>query len=204
MASSSAWRWPAPSRPSPDLLLLDEPFANLDASLRSKVRAELVDILRQAGATVVMVTHDREEALGSADHLMVMSAGRMVQAGLPREVYEHPSTLEVAGLLGDGNMVPCTVRDQFAESALGRLAAPGIKDGTCTLFIRSEHLRQSSSGEIRVRVADASYFGHDALADLVLPDGLRISMRQFEDALPAPGDDIRISITGPVAFFPSS
>ncbi|MAB29259.1 MAG: ABC transporter [Planctomycetaceae bacterium] len=189
--------------PAPDLLLLDEPFANLDASLRSKVRAEMVDILKQAGATVIMVTHDREEALGSADHLMVMSSGRMVQAGLPRDVYEHPSTLEVAGLLGDGNVVACTVRDEFAECALGRIAAPGIKDGTCRLFVRSEHLQQSASGEITVRVKDASYFGHDALANLVLADGACLSMRQFEDVLPEPGDEIRISVTGPVTFFHS-
>jgi ABC-type Fe3+/spermidine/putrescine transport system ATPase subunit len=128
----------------------------------------------------------------------------MVQSGLPREVYEHPLTLEVAGLLGDGNVVPCTVRDQFAESALGRLAAPGIQDGPCSLFVRSEHLRQSPSGEIKVRVADASYFGHDALANLILPDGLRLSMRQFEAVLPEPGADIRISMTGPVTFFPAS
>ena len=189
--------------PAPDLLLLDEPFANLDASLRSKVRAEMVDILKRSGATVILVTHDREEALGSADHLMVMSSGRMIQAGLPREVYEHPSTLEVAGLLGDGNVVSCTVRDEFAECALGRIAAPGVKDGTCRLFVRSEHLQQSAAGEITVRVTDASYFGHDALASLVLADGVRLSMRQFEEVLPEPGAEIRISITGPVTFFDS-
>ncbi len=187
--------------PAPDLLLLDEPFANLDASLRSKVRAEMVDILKRSGATVILVTHDREEALGSADHLMVMSSGRMIQTGLPREVYEHPSTLEVAELLGDGNVVSCTVRDEFAECALGRIAAPGVKDGTCRLFVRSEHLQQSAAGEITVRVTDASYFGHDALASLVLADGVRLSMRQFEEVLPEPGAEIRISITGPVTFF---
>lgn len=187
--------------PAPDLLLLDEPFANLDASLRSKVRAEMVDILKRSGATVILVTHDREEALGSADHLMVMSSGRMIQTGLPREVYEHPSTLEVAELLGDGNVVSCTVRDEFAQCALGRIAAPGVDDGTCRLFVRSEHLQQSASGEITVRVTDASYFGHDALASLVLADGVRLSMRQFEEVLPEPGAEIRISITGPVTFF---
>jgi iron(III) transport system ATP-binding protein len=190
--------------PAPDLLLLDEPFANLDADLRTKVRAELVEILKEAGTTVIMVTHDREEALGTADLLMVMSSGRMVQTGLPREVYEHPVTLEVAGLLGDGNVIPCMVRDRHAECALGTIPAPGQKDGPCRLFVRSEHIRQSASGEIRVRVADGSYFGHDALAGLVLPDGVRLSMRQFEGVLPEIGDEIRISITGPVTFFPSS
>ena len=69
--------------------------------------------------------------------------------------------------------------------------------------MRSEHLQQSSSGEIAVRVTDAFYFGHDALASLVLADGVRLSMRQFEEALPEPGDEIRISITGPVTFFDS-
>ncbi|MBB47835.1 MAG: ABC transporter [Phycisphaerae bacterium] len=188
--------------PAPDLLLLDEPFANLDASLRSTVRAELLDILKLAGATVIMVTHDREEALGSADHLMVMSSGRMIQSGRPREVYERPVTLEVAELLGDGNVLPCTVRDERADSILGSFAAPGVEDGACRMFVRSEHLRQCSSGEITVRVTAASFFGHDALASLELTDGACLSMRQFEETLPEPGDEIRISINGPVAFFP--
>ncbi len=187
--------------PEPSLLLLDEPFANLDADLRGRVRSELVEILRQAGTTVIMVTHDREEALGTADLLMVMSSGRIIQAGSPREVYEHPVTIDAAGLLGDGNVIPCTVRDQHVECGLGRLAAPGLEDGPCRLFVRSEHLRQSASGAITVRVVDSSYFGHDALAELVLSDGTRLSMRQFEDDLPSPGDEIRISITGPVSFF---
>lgn len=190
--------------PAPDLLLLDEPFANLDADLRSKVRGELVEILKLAGTTVIMVTHDREEALGTADLLMVMSSGRMVQAGLPREVYEHPATLEVAGLLGDGNVLPCVVRGGRAESALGSMPAPGREDGPCLMFIRSEHLRRSDSGDITVRVADGSYYGHDALAGLVLSDGTRILMRQFEGGLPGPGENIRITVSGPVTFFESS
>jgi len=189
--------------PEPDLLLLDEPFANLDADLRAKVRMELVGILKQAETTVIMVTHDREEALGTADLLMVMSKGRMVQAGVPQHVYQTPATLEVAGLLGDGNVIPCTVHREEASCSLGTIPAPGVENGTCHLFIRTEHLGLCGRTGTKARVVDGAYFGHDAVAGLMLSDGTRVSLRQFEGELPEPGQDIHISVTGPVSFFSS-
>ena len=77
--------------PDPAILLLDEPFSNLDAALRGRVRDEVRDILRAADATAVFVTHDQEEALSLADRVAVMNAGRMLQIGTPTELYARPA-----------------------------------------------------------------------------------------------------------------
>src|SRR5690606_28987152 len=77
--------------PQPDVVLLDEPFSSLDATLRAGLRREVEIILREAGATTILVTHDQEEALSLADRLAVMREGRIVQVGPPEEVYTRPA-----------------------------------------------------------------------------------------------------------------
>ena len=83
-ASSSAWRWRAPSRRGPGVILMDEPFSNLDRRMRDAVREETVALLREMGATTIIVTHDPEEAMRIADRIVLMRAGRIVQAGSGR------------------------------------------------------------------------------------------------------------------------
>ncbi len=102
--------------PSPRVVLLDEPFANLDAGLRQRVRQEVRTILERAGATGVLVTHDQEEALSVADRVAVMQAGRILQVGSPEEVYERPDSVVVARFLGDGQLVPGRVEGGVLHS----------------------------------------------------------------------------------------
>lgn len=90
----------------PDVLLLDEPFANLDRHLREQLREELRRLQRDTGVTTVMVTHDQEEALAISDAIGVMSGGRLLQTGPPAEVYARPRTPFVARFLGDANLIP--------------------------------------------------------------------------------------------------
>ncbi|MEM7538769.1 MAG: ABC transporter ATP-binding protein, partial [Chloroflexota bacterium] len=89
--------------PSPNVMLLDEPFSNLDASLRQAMREEVRSILHEAEVTTVFVTHDQEEALRLADELVVMKNGRVLQSGAPEYVYRYPTSLEVAQFLGEVN-----------------------------------------------------------------------------------------------------
>jgi iron(III) transport system ATP-binding protein len=105
----------------PSLVLLDEPFSALDASLRAALRVEVRDILRQAGATTVLVTHDQDEALSLADQVAVLRRGRVVQHGPPHQVYAHPVDAELARFLGEANLVDATVVGDVATTALGRL-----------------------------------------------------------------------------------
>ena len=87
----------------PKVLLLDEPFSNLDANLRLRMRREVRDIQRRFGVTMLFVTHDREEAMAFGDRIAVMHEGRLVQVGMPREVYRHPADLYCARFLGHVN-----------------------------------------------------------------------------------------------------
>src|SRR5918997_4213306 len=91
--------------PGPDVVLLDEPFSSLDATLRADLRREVELILRDAGATAILVTHDQEEALTLADRLAVMREGRLVQTGAPEQVYTRPADRWAAQFVGEVNVV---------------------------------------------------------------------------------------------------
>ena len=100
----------------PRLLLLDEPLSALDAQIRKRLRDELKRLQRQTGFTAILVTHDQEEALVLGDQVAVMNAGRIVQAGPAREVYDRPATRFVAGFIGDFNLLePQTVFQLFGQ-----------------------------------------------------------------------------------------
>jgi iron(III) transport system ATP-binding protein len=105
--------------PEPAVVLLDEPFASLDPSLRDDVRSDVVDALRQRNAAAVLVTHDREEALALGDRVAVMSAGRMLQIDRPDEIYERPSDRFVATFLGEASFLP-----DPDEAGMVRMARP--------------------------------------------------------------------------------
>jgi iron(III) transport system ATP-binding protein len=108
----------------PQVLLLDEPLSNLDARLRQTMRVEIRRICKAAGVTAIYVTHDREEALSTADRIAVMAGGRLAQVGTPRQVYGQPASTAVATFLGDANLLPGMVRDaDTAMCALGVLPA---------------------------------------------------------------------------------
>ena len=112
--------------PAPSVVLLDEPFANLDAALRVTIRTEVRRILREAGATAMFVTHDQEEALSTADTVAVMRAGRVVQVGPPDEIYRNPADLWVARFVGDANVLAGElVGEGKVSCALGVLECRG-------------------------------------------------------------------------------
>jgi len=100
---------------SPKLLLLDEPLGALDRKLREETQFELVNVIKEVGVTCAMVTHDQEEAMIMADRIAVMQEGRFLQVGPPREIYETPSCLFVAGFIGDVNLFGGTVEVDEAD-----------------------------------------------------------------------------------------
>ncbi|WP_127584973.1 ABC transporter ATP-binding protein [Paenibacillus koleovorans] len=91
--------------PEPQLLLLDEPFAAIDAKVRKELRTWLKDMIDRVGITTIFVTHDQEEAVEVADEIMIINAGRLEQQGTPLEIYSHPETPFVAGFIGESNQV---------------------------------------------------------------------------------------------------
>ncbi|WGF89444.1 ABC transporter ATP-binding protein [Marinivivus vitaminiproducens] len=126
----------------PRLMLLDEPFSNLDAHLREQVRAQVVAILAEAGTPTVMVTHDPEEALRVATRVHVMQEGRITQSGTPAELYARPATPFVAGLFGPLNRVSGLVAEGRVETPFGPVPVPGLGDGDpVDVVLRPDALR---------------------------------------------------------------
>jgi len=107
--------------PEPDLLLLDEPFSNLDKDLRVRTREEVRRILIEAGVTAVFVTHDQEEALSISDRVAVMHQGSIEQVGHPEQVFQHPTSRFVAGFLGHASFLSSYVHDDAVETVIGEL-----------------------------------------------------------------------------------
>jgi iron(III) transport system ATP-binding protein len=116
----------------PDLLLLDEPFSNLDAKLRDRSREWLRALQRQIGVTTVFVTHDQDEALAISDQILVMDRGRVRQVGTAREVYENPADLFVADFVGTANVLPVTILENDGSTAKVRLA--GVVEPICVPY----------------------------------------------------------------------
>ncbi|MFO7546070.1 MAG: ABC transporter ATP-binding protein [Trueperaceae bacterium] len=151
----------------PHLLLLDEPFSNLDAALRGATRDEVRSILKRTGTTAVMVTHDQEEALSVADRVAVMRAGHLEQLGTPEEVYLEPRTAFVAGFLGRTNLLRGTANGDHADTALGPVTLARPATGRVVLSVRPEHVafeRHPADGAtpgVRLEVLRREFKGHD-------------------------------------------
>jgi len=190
--------------PQPRVILLDEPFSGLDIRLREEVREQTLKILRDAGATALVVTHDAEEAMYMGDRIAVLQRGRLVQVGLPHEVYRHPQSAFVAKFLGDVNWLHGTVHNEVAQSAIGPVAARGLGDGErVDVLIRPEGLhlcREPGAAGRKAHVVSHHLLGHSSLVVLRLDEGEEVRARISGDVPPAPGDDVRIRIEDEAVF----
>jgi iron(III) transport system ATP-binding protein len=132
--------------PRPQVVLMDEPFSGLDQRLRQSVRAETVAVLREMRATALLVTHDPEEALEIADHIILMRAGRIVQAGDPYAVHDHPANLDAARFFLAADEIVATVQNGQLKTALGTIQTPKLRDGTSvTIVLRPGAIVQSDA-----------------------------------------------------------
>ena len=191
--------------PSPEVILLDEPFSNLDAALRVQVREEVRQILLAAEATAIVVTHDQEEALSLADQVAVMEGGRVHQVAPPRTLYTRPATAFVARFVGDADLVPCEVTHggRRVATPLGALdIVEPVHSARAEVVVRPESLRLIPAADGNATVTDLTFFGHDQLIHVELADGTRLRSRQGPDADVGPGDRVRISHRGPAVAFP--
>lgn len=168
--------------PKPALILLDEPFSNLDAGLRTQVRAEVRRILRQAQATAIFVTHDQEEALSLSDEVAVMVEGRIKQIDTPSKLYRRPATREVATFLGNANFLTGQARDGQVVCELGQLTTSSIHNGSVEVMLRPEDLSLIPSEAGIAEIIDREYFGHDQLIQLQLASGTRLQSRLLGSA----------------------
>lgn len=128
--------------PKPSIMLMDEPFSGLDDRLRDGIRDETLELLKEAGTAVLLVTHEPAEAMRMADEIALMRAGRIVQRGAPYNIYNAPADREAAAFFSDINVIRGVVQGALTETAFGQFLAPGVPDGTSVdIVIRPQHLK---------------------------------------------------------------
>lgn len=189
--------------PEPDVVLLDEPFSNLDAALRVRVRSEVRSILRQANATAIFVTHDQEEALSLVDRVAVLIEGVVRQTAPPQQLYRWPADREVAAFVGDANFLPGTATGRSVECELGALSLLGESRGEVDILVRPENLSVVPAGtDGRARVRAVLFFGHDQLLTIQLPSGRTVDARLGPMYHFAVGQPVQVTVSGPVVAYP--
>jgi iron(III) transport system ATP-binding protein len=183
--------------PEPRVLLLDEPFSSLDPSLRDQVRDDVCGVLRRAGASALFVTHDAHDALGLADHIVVLSAGRVEQAGTPAEVYGQPRSEVVARAFGACNVMQARLTTAGFETALGPLPRgarhASLAEGPCSIGVRPHRLRiETGDSASDARVLSMTYHGRHWEA-ILGRDGTDVTARvQLHEELAA-GSPVRLT-----------
>lgn len=163
----------------PRLLLLDEPFAALDAPLRRQLRQELRQLCKQLGLAALLVTHDRDEGFAFADRLGVMREGRLEQWNLPYELYHRPATPFVAEFVGEGRWLEGMIRDDgFVSTALGAFPLPPEVHYSAgqrvRLLVRLDDVVHDPDAPLRARVLRCEFRGAEVVCELELGQGIRL------------------------------
>jgi iron(III) transport system ATP-binding protein len=187
----------------PNLILMDEPFSNLDPGIREEVRGEVRQLLRSIGVSAIIVTHDQEEALSLAGLVAVMIDGRVLQTGTPAEIYGRPVNRTVGEFVGAANVLPGAANGAAIECVLGRFSAPDLR-GEVDVMFRAEALAISEDGGIPGEIVDIDYYGHDQMVAVRLQSGETLRVR----LLARPGFEVgqRVGVTarGEPFVFPRS
>ena len=198
--------------PRPSVLLLDEPFSNLDAALRVQVRTEIHQLLVGLSITTVFVTHDQDEAFVLGDRVAVLDRGQVVQIGPPAELYQRPATRWLAGFVGDANLLPATAQGDVADTVLGPIPLRSGASGEIDVLVRPEELSldaragaddHGAGAGIEATVELVEFVGHDTTY-LVRSDELSLQVRRPSMPVAARGDRVTIRFVGDaVAWFPA-
>ena len=159
--------------PSPELVLLDEPWSNVDPFVRETLRAEVAEVIRPLGVTVLLVTHDREEAFSLADRIVLMRDGRIVQEGSAEELYFGPATRWAAEFVGTANVLPGRLVGELVETAIGAFPANGASRRDAQVVVRPELLELEPSPIGAGEVVAREFRGHDVFYRVSL-DGVEL------------------------------
>jgi len=193
--------------PQPQLLMLDEPLASLDRTLKDRLALELRQILRQMNQTAIYVTHDQEEAFSVADRIILMKAGKIEQIGSPYEIYQQPATPFVAQFLGMKNLIEAEIISEAGQSWLslpwGKIQYPSQMRGKGIALIRPEGAKVDGMEGIKLRgqVIQKVFRGDHCLIELQsgserLSFSLPCSM-----AIPKEGETLTVSIPAESILF---
>ena len=181
--------------PRPGALLLDEPFSDLDASLRVQVRTDVRDLLQRLGVTAVFVTHDQEEAFLVGDRVAVMSDGRIVQVATPEVLYTRPATAWVARFVGEANLLAGHADGGVASTPLGAVPLVDAAHGAVEVLVRPEAVSLHPGGQAIVERVD--FLGHDTSYVVRLPTGEAVRVRVPAAPVAQVGDPVELAYAGP-------
>lgn len=190
----------------PEIVLLDEPFSNLDYALRVDVSEEVIALLKRTKTTSIMVTHDREEALVSADLIALMSHGTIVQSGTPQSIYMSPRSAEIAQSTGDILQIPAQrYPDGAISSPLHPIGQVRERTGELgSLLIRPEEIRVgqvNDSAATRAVISRIRYYGHDAMLELQVDTSVRpIIARVAGPVNYTVGAEVSLEHAGPIRW----
>ncbi len=190
--------------PEPALLLLDEPFSSLDASLREDLRREVRALLKRLGMAAMLVTHDRDEVFAFADRVAVMNAGKLEQVGTPDEVYAAPRTAFVATLMGECALVPARAHGAQAESPMGPVPLRAHAEGEVLLVVRPEDVTvevQPINGNATVR--ERRYRGSFTQLLLDVGAGATVTGRMPGNAPVREGERVQVGVKDALAAVPT-
>jgi iron(III) transport system ATP-binding protein len=195
--------------PAPRLVLLDEPFSALDATLRRDIRGMVAAVLKRAQTTAVLVTHDQAEAFSLGDRVAILRHGVIAQLADPVSLYRRPLDPALARFVGEAVLLPGCVVDGVARCGLGTFPiAAGTVNGPVQVMIRPEQIRLVPEGTVGSRpgvVTDVTIYGHDAVVRLALSEMRDISIlaRLFSQGVPRQGEAVGVIIEGEVVTYPS-
>ncbi|HEX2180017.1 MAG TPA: ABC transporter ATP-binding protein, partial [Actinomycetota bacterium] len=180
--------------PQPTVLLLDEPFANLDPNLRAQVRAHTVEILRRAKASALFGTHDQQEAMSVGDRVAVMGAGRIEQIGTPKSVFHHPETQFVASSLGEAYFLPVRYAGNGTlHTEAGSCPAPqGLSGENLEIMVRPHDVTFVPDPHGDSVVTGVEFLGAFLLYEVQLSSGRRLRCLMPHTAEAQPGDPVRV------------
>ena len=191
--------------PEPQVLLLDEPFSGLDAGLRDQVRGEVARILRESGATVIVVTHNQDEALFLGNRVAIMNAGRIEQIAAPEEIYAAPASRFVAEFMGAAFFVAATVQNGGLATELGFLPQPvNLAVGTqVETAVRPDDLTMQADPTGTARIINTIYRGGSYLYEICLPSGNLVRYEGPHTHYYPPGTAVQVGLTPghPLAYF---
>ena len=182
--------------PKPVVLLLDEPFSNLDAALRGNMRTEVRGLLRASGTTAIFVTHDQEEALYMGDRIAVMQDGRLVQIDTPERVFHQPRNRFVAEFMGQADFLPGTVTAGGIETPLGVIAqASPYPAGTAVeIVVRADDVLLAEAEGGNGRIIDRQFIGIAFIYTIALTDGIRLRCWQPHEQALETGATVHVSL----------
>lgn len=195
--------------PRPRIMLMDEPFSGLDNRLRDGIRDETLQLLKDEGTAVVLVTHEPEEAMRMADQIALMRDGEVVQIGAPYNIYHAPVDKDAAAFFSDINVLPGEVHGALTDTAFGQFLAPGVPDGTAVdIVFRPQHVKidfdrggrgpnptPQDGAPARGVVKRARFMGHESLVEFQMDfDGGIVKATVPAVFLPKPGTPLWLTI----------